>query len=882
MNDHPVSHDGRSERRMAFVLRHSNRAIVAVAICFATGVASASFCRDYSFAGLLFAAAALIIASLMALRHNRLFTALASGLGAVILCGFLTALANRDAFPDSDLRALISGNIFPLDEPVFFEGCAVTDGEKRGADLVSTIAIRRFRKGDTMMTSHGKGILRVAIPEEGSADEMIPRLTQGDKITGWASWRLPHNYENPGSADRTARLARRGIRVTGRSKSFQLLEMDPGGCSTLLIRSANTVRANARWSLTHVGSEENRQPAAILASITIGDYSRLAATTREVFKNTGTFHVLVVSGLHVVWITALLLYFLKLIRLPERIRHLLAAIAIFAYACVVGFQASITRCLWVFVLYLAGRAMFRRSDPLNVLFGAALILLAANPDWLFETGFQLSFLSVIAIILTAVPAIEKYLKPLTEPLRHAGDPLRLFLSPGTAHRRGRALRVRYEMLVEEAADRFSPALDRPLLWAGRGFARVMTAAGSMVALSASIQLWIEPLLAHYYNRISHIAPLANIVIVPLASLTMVAGISGSLAMPLLGPFLLHCAGYFASLLLSITSLIAAIPGAWQRCPTPAAPWILLGITFLFLWGFFRLRRFMIPAGYIIVMLVCLSFGSSPGVLFRNVDLHEYRTEKNFWPPGAAILSLTFLDVGQGDSIIIRFPDGRVWVLDAGGMQFTHSEQDDAFTFDIGEAVVSRFLWHGWTTRLDRLVLSHTDLDHTGGMPAIINNFRIKQIDYPWVGSNAAILDELLELARKKKTDGRPMGAGTIERFGAVEARALNPPMDLRLRSPNDNSLVHLLKYGKFSVLLAGDLEKAGEAEVLSRPEDLTTLLLKVAHHGSRSATSEAFLERTRPRWAVISAGRNNRHGHPSLDVTDRLDRFGVRLFVTAE
>jgi competence protein ComEC len=882
MSAHSFSSDDRSERQEPFVLRYSNRAAVPIALCFAIGIALASFCPEYSFAGLLFAGFTLLGSSILALAGKRPYLSLASGLGAIIVCGFLVAITDRDRFPDSDLRSAIPRNIFPLNEPVYFEGCVITDSETWGTDTVFRISLERFRRGTVMIPGRGKGILRIALAAEASSREPAPRLTRGDRITGWASWRRPHNYENPGSADRAGMLSRRGIHITGRSKSFQLIEIDPGGCSSPWTRLTNALRTAARGSLEQVSDKVDRQAAAILASIIIGDYSNLADSTREVFQNTGTFHVLVVSGLHVAWITALLLYFLTLVRLPERTRYFLAAFAILTYACVVGFQASISRCLWVYMLYLAGRWLFRRSDPLNVLSGAALILLATNPNWLFETGFQLSFLSVTAIVLTAAPVIEKYLKPMVEPLRHAGDRQRLFLQPGAAFHRGRSLRVRYEMAVEAIADRFSPGFDRPLLWAGRGLAWTMLAAGSMAVLSASVQIWIEPLLAHHYNRMSHIAPLANIAIVPFASLTLITGIFGSLATPVLGTGLLQCAGFIASKLLSVAAAISSLPGAWQRCPTPAAVWILSGITLLFIWGFFRLRRFWIPSGCVIAMLACLSYGSSPGLLFKNFDLNEYLTERQFWPPGAAILSMTFLDVGQGDSIIMRFPDSRVWVMDAGGIQFPFSEQDDTFSFDIGEAVVSRYLWHQWLTRLDRLVLSHTDLDHAGGMPAVINNFRVKRIDYPQTGTDAAIMDELLTLALKKKTAAHPTGAGIVEQPGAIVVRVLNPPPDNRLRSPNDNSLVLLLTYGRFSTLLAGDLEKAGEAEVLSQYGDLHSRLLKAAHHGSRSATSEAFLERTRPRWAVISSGRNNRHGHPSPEVMGRLHRHEVRAFITAE
>ncbi len=861
------------ERSANVFYRQSNRPAAAVTLSFSLGILFSLVCNEYSFGGLVAANISLICASFLALRRNRLSLSLVLGLAAISMGGLLMALAHRDGFSNSDLRYLLSQRAFQLEEPVSFEGCVVKESELRGEESTATIELEAFLQHDHWIACKGKGILSISMPDPEQAPGKFFSLTRGDRVKGWATWQVPHNYENPGSLDRTALLSRRGIFLIGRAKSPRLLETIPGGCSDPWTKLATAAANRVRTSLEPLREKQRGQPAAILASLVIGDYSGIDNITRESFQNSGTFHVLVVSGLHVAWIAALLLQFFKLIRLPERIRYLLAALAILLYTCVVGFQASITRCLWMFLLYLAGRMIFRRADPINILLAAALILLVAQPDWLFEAGFQLSFLSVMAIAMTAAPAIHAYLRPVWEPLRHAGDSNRIFVQSDAWYRRGRSLRVRCEILIEEVADSLSPAIARMLLLICRSTATAGLAIGSMIVVSISIQIWLEPLLACHFNRISWIAPLANLVIVPFSSIVLASGIVGTLAADLhfCGPALIQLAGSLSSLLLFCATRIAMMTGAWQRCPTPGPVWILAGVSLLFIWGYFKLRRFWIPCTYIFILLACLSYGSVPvlGVFFKECRDAFHSEGKEIWRSSASILRFTFLDVGEGDSIVVCFPDKRLWLLDAGGLRLSPSQQDSVYAFDVGEAVVSRYLWHGWITRLDRLILSHTDLDHAGGAPAVIRNFSVAGLAYSPVGADDTILNGILGIARENNIVTHLLYAGMEEKAGPVTVRCLNPAAYSRLSSTNENSLVLQFSYKRFSALLTGDLEKSGESEVLSRPVNLSSHLLKVAHHASRSGTSNAFLDRAQPRWAVVSVGRNP-FGHPSPEVIARL------------
>ncbi len=865
------------------VSRQSDSPAAAAALAFSLGIGFSLLISECSFAGLAFAGAFLAAASFLALRRSRLPLALALGLAAICLGGMLTAIAQRDGYSDADLRSLLPRHALRLNEPVSFEGCMAEDSVRRGDESTAIIDLRAFLQNGRWVPCKGKGIIRIAGINAGTSPTAGANLLQGDSVRGWAVWHMPRNYGNPGSSDRKASLARRGIFVIGRVKSPRLLETVPRGCAGPWIKAAVSVRERVRKSFAPLGGIKKEQPAAILSSLTVGDYSELDAGTREVFQNSGTFHVLIVSGLHVAWIAGALLLFLKWAGVPERARYLLAALVIFFYTFVVGFQASITRCLWMFLLYLVGRLILRRASAVNILCAAALLLLTAKPDWILETGFQLSFLSVAAIALTAVPAIENRLRPLLEPLRNAGDPARLFLQTGCWHRRGRSLRTRSEILVESIADALHPAASAALLQACRMAAGAAMAAGSMVLVSVAIQLWMEPVLACRFNRMSWISPVSNLLIVPLSSFTLAAGLASALleGVPCVGNALLQCAGSLASLLLHGAERTAALAGAWQRCPTPTAPWVVAGVLLLLVWSFFRWRHAWIAYSYILILLACLSVGSVPGlgILICGCRSLTRSSQETFWPEKTPVLSFTFLDVGEGDSAWIRFPNGTNWLVDAGGLLQGTSRDDTAYAFDFGEAVVSRCLWHAWITRLDRLVLSHTDLDHAGGAPSILKNFRVERLDCLQSAPDT-VLDRILDTARQRRTAANQPFAGAREKVGRVRVRVLHPQAGFASGSSNDNSIVLEFAFGRFSALLTGDLEKSGEAEVLSYSSDLQGLLLKVAHHGSRSATTDALLERTGARWAVISAGRNNPYGHPSSDVMGRLQRHGAQPFLT--
>jgi competence protein ComEC len=242
------------------------------------------------------------------------------------------------------------------------------------------------------------------------------------------------------------------------------------------------------------------------------------------------------------------------------------------------------------------------------------------------------------------------------------------------------------------------------------------------------------------------------------------------------------------------------------------------------------------------------------------------------------MEVTAIDVGQGDSLLIVTPDGHTLLVDAGGP--LGGPRTDDPQFDIGEQVVSEYLWTRHIRRLDAVALTHAHSDHMGGMPAILKNFHPKIF---WVGNNPPIPDyeSLLALAAQEKIPLEQMKAGERFMFGGIHVRILAPAAAYRpgARATNDDSLVMRIRYENTAALLEGDAEAPVEEQMLAT-EPLSAGLLKVGHHGSSTSTIPSFLAAVHPQFAVISAGRRNPFGHPRVSVLDELGMAHVRVYRT--
>jgi competence protein ComEC len=365
--------------------------------------------------------------------------------------------------------------------------------------------------------------------------------------------------------------------------------------------------------------------------------------------------------------------------------------------------------------------------------------------------------------------------------------------------------------------------------------------------------------AHHFQSIAPVSLLANLVAVPAANLLLLLalGIVGlSWAPPVWAGFLALAASRVLHALTCFASTISS--PAWMsfHVVPPGGHVVLGGETAMVLSGALRSKSGRRAAGFVLTAAILWT------VLAGLIS-----------PPGGR-LEVTALDVGQGDAIVLRFPNGLTMLVDAGG--FTRS------SFDVGERIVGSALRALGQLRLDVLVITHAHHDHLGGAAAIIKDFSPAAI---WLGRMPADNPEVARLEHLAESRGIPMvfpRRGVTLAMGGTRIQIFNPGPGSPTTggASNDDSLVMRITYGRRSALLTGDLEAPLESIVLNQRGEIEGELLKVAHHGSRTSTSPPFLARVNPRVAVISVGGSNPWGHPDPLVLRRLAAAGVEVYRT--
>lgn len=569
-----------------------------------------------------------------------------------------------------------------------------------------------------------------------------------------------------------------------------------------------------------------QSPEGIAPALVLGVSRDISSETRDAFGRVGIAHVLAVSGLHFGLIAGMCVFLFDRVfrRCPRVMRRWgrrraawLAAIPVLVvYLIFVGAPISARRALLMTLMCFMGRMFGRRGDGMRSLAMAALLILVVDPMSVFSVGFQLSF-SAVAGILWSLEGYERVVKP-----------------------RLQGLSGRWQTFVCGVV--------------------------SMTCMSVGTSLTTAPFVLYHFGQLPIVGVLTNLVVIPFVSFVMM-------------PLSLLTA-VFLAFGLPWHEEVAWCCGALER--------VFAGFAGRFLEHVPLTCVDIAPHVLLSLLSAVFVFGMLYRMDTRRIRLAVAGLSALAWVVGIAVcvacprwwtapsgLRVTFVSMGQADATLLEFPDGHVMLVDAGREL---GRDADASALRLLPLLRVRGI-----REIDVLVLTHGDYDHVAGVPAVLDGVKVGEI---WHNGLAERPEELVwrESARRHGVALRDVVAEreTLEGVrGGVRVEVLWPRTRCVASCDiNENSIVLRVAYGAFSVVLMGDAGVSAERAILSVGDILPATVLKVGHHGSKTATSEAWAERVSPKYSVFSVGRGNRYRFPHRTVEHRLWGRSSRLLRT--
>lgn len=626
------------------------------------------------------------------------------------------------------------------------------------------------------------------------------------------------NFGNPGAFDYQTFLKRQGIFGavhTGAEKITLVPAENLFGFTRWMQGLEKTRNQFYHFIMTRL----NHQDAAhILAALVTGKKQQMPPQIRDTFSQAGASHLLAISGLHLGILSLIFYNFfywilagfspLVISARARKIAGMLTLVPLGVYALFCGFSPSTQRAFIMISIFMIAFLGEKQSHPINILAGAGILILMADPGSLFSISFQLSFSAVLFIVL------------------------------------GLGVVAGYQKLHIPLVPKFMVSICIVTVLAGLG---------------------TFPLIALYFNMLSLVQIPANLVLVPVIGFVCLPlGLVSLVFWPVfpgISAVLLTMAAKLVSFCLSFVAWLTGFPFSWFHLPSlsvydVAAIYAVMGAGY-YLLSFKRTK----PA-----ILVCTA-------IITIVSVHGIR---QLTPAKLSDhMSITVLDVGQGNAALIQTIEGKNILVDGGGFS-------GGSNFDTGRHIVAPFLWQQRIMELDAVILTHPDTDHMNGLVFILENFKVGSLVKNADKSTRKGYEKIMAACRRRQIpvfipdcsqNKMTYGKTQLEFF---QCESVQPGLDF-----NNNSLVFKLKFKTFYMLFPGDIMETRE-ELLARAvqKHPGAKILLAPHHGSNTSSTKFFLDKVHPESVIISCGFNNRYGFPHPDVLDRYRQKGIHIFRT--
>jgi competence protein ComEC len=706
--------------------------------------------------------------------------------------------------------------------------------ERAGADTIGNLPAR--------LLAPATGLVRVTVRGD-------QHFTIGDEIRLASRIRFPRNDGDRGEFDYRGWLLRRGIAATMFADEPK---SDAPPSITVVGHHDYSVRARIQAVRERIGAFIDANLSypqnAEMRALIIGDRSGIDDSIRQRFALTGMAHVLVISGLHLGFVAAAAFFLVRLamgffptlaaLGIGNKFAAAGAAIAAIGYTSIAGGHLSTLRALIMVLAYAIAILIDRSRELLASVALAALIICFALPGSTADIGFQLSFAAVMVILIG---------------MRRFAEWWRARFRPTTIMR----VRSRVNVIAEAIA--------------------------GYVAVSFWALLGTAPLTAFHFNQFSLVGLVANAVVVPIMGFgAVICGLAAA-ALSFLSPTaarpILLLAGSLAGAGNWLAGWFEGWPLAWTRIFTPTIFEIAIAYGFVAVWCSRPLATPPTDAPSIISARYVwrIDFSRWPLIALAALAL-AFVLDAGWWTYDRFLyrdLRVTFLSVGEGDAAVVRFPGGRVMLIDGGG--------SFGGTFDPGERLVAPFLWANKIMHVDYVVVSHPDRDHFGGLIFLTRNFSPAEFWTSGVPSPDVSYEQLIEAVHAAQARSSVCSTAAPSRFiGDVAVTCLWPVPNLTERKENNQSMVLRLTYRDAAILFMGDIEAKGERELIATGANLRAAIIKVPHHGSATSSSPALIAAAHPQVAVVSVGYHNRFHFPSAAVIDRYRESGATVLMTSE